>query len=419
MEKITNDDVAFIVNEVKNQVKDSTDAVKTDVASKIEASEEKITELGETIKSIKSRFGTVDKHGSEEKFIKFKKAVAFLEVIKDLSGGREISSEAKSLGFDLSEGNGGVLLPCEMWDGIMASPLCSQSLLTYVKRLRGNYSGGLSLRTLLGSPNVGFVGQCGTAQCVDVSFGKTPKLNYEKIFAILPVCNDLLAGQRDPGMIEQTITNAMAEAVSKFWDNIIMNADGTAGFGGFYGITQATNANGFNSANGYLGSINELLVNQDTTPSTTIQSITRDDLINLISADCCGTGGKLFMNCATFGLVMKMKDTTGRPLFDNVSLSNRNVLGYEVVITNTLPAPDFATPANDSGKTFIVFGDLSNSVSLVESDSIEIGRKQDVAYECGATMKSAFGNDESVFYVKQKAMLAITNPEKLAVLKTV
>ena len=415
---ITNKEVEYIVAAVKKQVAESTEAVKTDVSNKIDANDAKINELSDTIKSLKARFGTVDRLGSEEKFVKFKKAVALLEVIRDVSSGREISSEAKALGFDLNSGNGGVLLPCEMWDGIMMSQQCSQSLMSFVKRLRGNYGGGISMRSLLGLPSVGFVGQCGKASCTDVAFGKTPKLSYEKIFAILPVCNDLLVSQRDPGAIEGIITDAMAEAVSAFWDDVIMNADGTAGYGNFYGIVNATDANGFNNSNGYLGSMFEVVVNSDTTPSTTIQTITRDDIINLITANCCTTNGKLYMSCQTFALIMKLKDGENRPLFDNISLTNRNILGYEVVLTDTLPTPDYATPANDSGKVFIVFGDLSTSVAIVESDSIEIGTKQDVAYECGGNMSSSFSNDESVFYIKQRAMLVITNPEKLSVLMT-
>lgn len=415
MENITNETVEYIVKTIKKDVEEASSQVKTDVDASLAPTKEKVDALDETIKSINKRFGAIEKHGSEEKYVKYKRAVAFLEVIRDRSKGLDITSNAKSLGFDVADGNGAVLLPCEMWDDIMKSERCSASLLNYVRRMRGSFGGGISMRSLLGKPTVGFVGTCGKNTCTKVSFGKTPKLNYEKIFAILPVCNDLLADQRDPGMIERTITDAMAEAVGLFWDDVIMNGDGITV--PFYGIVNATNANGFNTTNGYIGGVNEYIVNAPIAPSTTIQDITRDDLINLIASSCCD-GGRFFMSCQTFGLIMKMKDSENRPLFDSLSLSNRNIMGYEVVITDTLPRPDYTTPANDSGKTFIVFGDLSKAMTVIEADSVEIGTKQDVAYECDKNLQSAFSNDESVFYVRHRAMSVVTNPEKIAVLKT-
>jgi len=142
------------------------------------------------------------------------------------------------------------------------------------------------------------------------------------------------------------------------------------------------------------------------TTSGTIGTLGLADLVATILAldPAYRANAKWLMNDATYGSIMGLNDSTGRPLLTGVndgigeSLTRPRLLGYEVVI-------DQAMPSKATGAKFLAFGDIN--------EAYVIRRVKDVTL---VTLNELYAaNGQTGFMAWARADGAVQNPNAIVV----
>lgn len=142
------------------------------------------------------------------------------------------------------------------------------------------------------------------------------------------------------------------------------------------------------------------------TTSGTIGTLALADLVATVLAldPAYRANARWLMNDATYGTIMGLNDTTGRPLLTGVndgigeSLTRPRLLGYEVVI-------DQAMPSKATGAKFLAFGDIG--------EAYVIRRVKDVTL---VTLNELYAaNGQTGFMAWARADGAVQNPNAIVV----
>lgn len=142
------------------------------------------------------------------------------------------------------------------------------------------------------------------------------------------------------------------------------------------------------------------------TTSGTIGTLALSDLVATILAldPAYRPTAKWLMNDATYGTIMGLNDSTGRPLLTGVNdgiagdITRPRLLGYEVVI-------DQAMPSKATGAKFLAFGDIS--------EAYVIRRVKDVTL---VTLNELYAaNGQTGFMAWARADGAVQNPNAIVV----
>lgn len=148
------------------------------------------------------------------------------------------------------------------------------------------------------------------------------------------------------------------------------------------------------------------IVTPITATAPTIGTLTLADLVATVLAldPAYRPSAKWLMNDATYGTIMGLNDTTGRPLLTGVNdgiageLTRPRLLGYEVVIDQAMPAK--ATTAK-----FLAFGDIA--------EAYVIRRVKDVTL---VTLNELYAaNGQTGFMAWARADGAVQNPNAIVV----
>jgi HK97 family phage major capsid protein len=148
------------------------------------------------------------------------------------------------------------------------------------------------------------------------------------------------------------------------------------------------------------------IVTPITATAPTIGTLTLADLVATVLAldPAYRPSAKWLMNDATYGLIMGLNDSTGRPLLTGVNdgiageLTRPRLLGYEVVIDQAMPTK--ATTAK-----FLAFGDIN--------EAYVIRRVKDVTL---VTLNELFAaNGQTGFMAWARADGAVQNPNAIVV----
>lgn len=148
------------------------------------------------------------------------------------------------------------------------------------------------------------------------------------------------------------------------------------------------------------------IVTPITATAPTIGTLSLADLVATVLAldPAYRANAKWLMNDATYGLIMGLNDTTGRPLLTGVNdgiadqLTRPRLLGYEVVIDQAMPSK--ATTAK-----FLAFGDIN--------ETYVIRRVKDVTL---VTLQELYAaNGQTGFMAWARADGAVQNPNAIVV----
>ncbi len=273
---------------------------------------------------------------------------------------------------------------------------------------------------LLTTVEAQWVGECKAICETSLSTGNF-KLSIGKLGAIIVICNDFFEYGLSYQDTYRLITEEFAKAFKSKIDSMILFGDGTANFGGSFGITEMTAANGFTSATYASGPVNVVTLDAGT---LTPDGVSIDDLIDMIlSADDCwqGENNKWIMNKKMLGIIAKMKDCCGNPLLVsnwNDATQLRNLMGDPVITTNAMPAPTLTSA--DAGKTFVIYGDLSKYTLSYRGGMNIKTSEHGVIADCstGGTTHNLFTEDKLGIRVTRHAGGGSPTPASFSILQT-
>ena len=161
-------------------------------------------------------------------------------------------------------------------------------------------------------------------------------LGLKKLAAIVPFTDELL---EDTSLnLTELISSSVARAIAKKEDAAFFNGTGTP----------------------YTGMFNSTAVNIVRSASTTMTTVTTDQLQDVIDATPSefAANGKFLLNRLFMSVYRKMKDTTGRYLFnDATGGSPASLMGYEAIVSDIAPAPGAA----GVNKPILAFGDFKRA----------------------------------------------------------
>lgn len=181
-------------------------------------------------------------------------------------------------------------------------------------------------------------------------------------------------------------TGRVVEKIAAKIDDEGFNGTGS----GSYKFTGILNASGVNAV--VMGS-----------GDTTFDKVSYGDLVDVIHSINSRhvNGSAWFMSNSVLGVIMKIVDSNGRPIFN---YNNRSILGYPVHITAALPATSESSQAD---KAFIVFGNVRDGLLYGAED-----------YEVKTSSEAGFTANVTYLRVTQDTALYVANPTLFTVLKT-
>ena len=373
---------AFSANDVANVAEDIATKALNQTAKKLsDEFAEKFSEVESTLKRFDQRMKDESNFSNANELKQYKAATFTIKqwyaTLKgDKAALAELNAELKKeFGETKShtttvDDKGGYLVHPEFSKNILRCIDDNDALEKYCTRIavKGNE---YKLDSLISDVDVFWVGECADFTEACLQFGRIT-LTLAKLGAYAITCNELLDDQMDAPDLFKLLVERFGLRIKAKLNDAILNGDGTPGFGSHYGIINATTANTFTTANGYPGGPVNIQLAQG--GGTDVSSLTVDDLIFMMHcADTCWTKGRPIwvMNRKMLAHLRTMKDANGRPvLFENWADNSKTLLGAPIVLVDEMPSPDFATPANDSGKTFIVFGDFKYCYFLYKKGMI-------------------------------------------------
>lgn len=169
-------------------------------------------------------------------------------------------------------------------------------------------------------------------------------LSLKKLGAIVTLTRELLEDQEID--LFSFIAGRVAEGFAQAEDEAFFIGDGTATYGSFTGILNASGVVASNMATG--------------TATDAFTDMTADDLLDMIEAapQVVRRTGKFYMHHSIMNIVRKLKDDQGEYIFQRPSEAGpARVWGRPVVEVEVMPS------VSDSAAStkFVIFGDLSRS----------------------------------------------------------
>lgn len=161
-------------------------------------------------------------------------------------------------------------------------------------------------------------------------------LGLKKLAAIVPFTDELL---EDTSLnLTELISSSVARAIAKKEDAAFFSGTGTP----YTGMFNATDVN---------------IVRSGSTAMTTLTTDQLQDVIDATPSEYAGNG-KFLLNRLFMSVYRKMKDTTGRYLFNDATAgSPASLMGYEAIVSDVAPAPGVA----GVNKPILAFGDFKRA----------------------------------------------------------
>ena len=168
-----------------------------------------------------------------------------------------------------------------------------------------------------------------------------------------------------------------------------------------------------NIATGILNDTNVTTVNM-ATGEDSFADLDEDDLVSMTTqlGSNQEAGAKWYMHKTILGLVRKLKDDEGQPLYQRLTEETRGtILGWPVTTSDQMPA--YAT--DDAASTaFMVFGNMFEGVIFADRKAMTV----EVSTDATVGAVSAFENDLLYWRFIQRIDFDVAQPEALVVLKT-
>ena len=221
------------------------------------------------------------------------------------------------------------------------------------------------------------------------------ELALKKLAVIIPFTDELM---EDTALnLTDLISSSVARAMAKKEDAAFFNGTGTP----------------------YTGLFNETTVNIVRTASTTMTTVTTDQLQDLIDATPSeyAADGKFLLNRLYMSVFRKMKDTTGRYLFSDATAgSPATLMGYEAIVSDVAPVPGTA----GTNKPILAFGDFKTAGIVTTKGDLAVKfLDQATVYDTdNSTEINLAQQDMSALRFVERVGFKLVVPTAVSVLKT-
>jgi HK97 family phage major capsid protein len=221
------------------------------------------------------------------------------------------------------------------------------------------------------------------------------ELALKKLAVIIPFTDELL---EDTSLnLTELISSSVARAMAKKEDAAFFNGTGVP----------------------YTGLFNDPDVNEVFTASTTMTTITTDQLQDVIDQTPSefAANGKFLINRLFLSVYRKQKDTTGRYLFSDATANMPGTLmGYEYITADIAPAPGSA----GNSKPILAFGDFKRAAVVTTKGNLAVKfLDQATVYDTdNETSINLAQQDMSALRFVERVGFKMIQPEAVTVLKT-
>lgn len=318
-------------------------------------------------------------------------------IIKDAGLRREAQTRALST---LTGAEGGFLLPKPFFAEVFVRIESFGAARRYFRSIPMG-SKDLDLKNVATKPVVNWAGELTRIATTDITFAE-PKLVAKKLAALLPWSSELE---------EDEVFGVISLAAELFAEAIARKEDEA----GFMGAGSGDTANGeftglFNVASN---------VPYVMTGRVSFEDLTSDDLSKVIHKLSlkAKTGAVWFMNHTITGIVQRLKDNEGRPIyqFPNANAPG-NIFGYPVV---ELEVGNTADQEYQNDRAFIAFGNPTNMLfGNRRNVTFDISRDAVIRDSEGAVTLSAFQDDAAIARITERIGFATPLAKSFAVIKT-
>ena len=204
-------------------------------------------------------------------------------------------------------------------------------------------------------------------------------LDLKKLYAIITFTNELLEDTEID--LFRFASERVAEGLAYKEDLAFFKGDGTATYGSFTGLLNSSD------------------VNPVTMAGTTFESLSADDLLDMIDDTPTGALGnaKFYMNRTIMSIIRKIKTTTENEyIFQRPSESGpMTIWGYPVELVEVMPT---ASETNDD-TPFIIFGDLKKGCIFGQKGGLRVER-----FDAGVVRNVANGDDINLITSDRQAV---------------
>lgn len=221
------------------------------------------------------------------------------------------------------------------------------------------------------------------------------ELALKKLAVIIPFTDELM---EDTSLnLTDLISTSVARAMAKKEDAAFFNGTGTP----------------------YTGLFNDTGVNVVNTASTTMTTVTTDQLQDVIDATPSefAANGQFLLNRLYMSVYRKMKDTTGRYLFNDATAgSPASLMGYGAIVSDIAPAPGTA----GTSKPILAFGDFKRAAVVTTKGSMAVKfLDQATVYDTdNSTEINLAQQDMSALRFVERVGFKVIQPDAVTVLKT-
>jgi len=343
---------------------------------------EKLTSLEETLAKMKEKKvdTTVDVFSTNDE----EKAERFVKWFKFITN----PSKYKALGDQMNETNevdGGFTVPEEFSPSVLRLIDVHGLVSKYATKIPMN-SNRMVIPRLTAGITVYWVGEA-TEITKSKAQGEKVILNAKKLGALVPLTDELL---EDTGIeMANLIMNLIGEAFAKEEDRVAF----------------AGNVGGGDPFDGILYKSGVSVVTMGT-GNTNFSDLTYDNLIDLETSikDSALDGATYIMHRKVLGIIKKLKDNDGRPIWTPPKAGEPGEInGYPYIITDVMPS----TADSGAGKPFIAFGNLKHII---------LGGRKDLNFR----IADHTGFAEGVQYLRGiiREAISVSIPEAFARLET-
>ncbi len=220
-------------------------------------------------------------------------------------------------------------------------------------------------------------------------------LGLKKLAAIVPFTDELL---EDSSLnLTELISTSVARAISKKEDAAFFSGTGTP----------------------YTGLFNDTTVNIVRSGSTTMTTITTDLLQDVIDATPSeyAANGQFLLNRTFMSVYRKMKDTTGRYLFNDATAGTpASLMGYSVIVSDIAPT----VGAAGVNKPILAFGDFKRAATVATKGGLAVKLlDQATVYDTdNSTELNLAQQDMTALRFVERVGFKIVDPTAVTVLKT-
>lgn len=220
-------------------------------------------------------------------------------------------------------------------------------------------------------------------------------LGLKKLAAIVPFTDELM---EDTSLnLTELISTSVARAIAKVEDAAFFSGTGIP----------------------YTGMFNDPNVNIARTASTTMTTVTADQLLDVIDSTPSeyAANGKFLLNRLYMSVWRRMKDTTGRYLFSDATSGNpASLMGYEAIISDVAPTPGVA----GVDKPILAFGDFKRAATVATKGGLAVKflDQATVNDTDNLTQINLAQQDMSAFRFVERVGFKMLAPKAVTVLKT-